>query len=161
MDSIMTELVLWIGMMDIETYRGMIAIPKFARAVTCGYRLNAMEKFGFTVKYIPYIHTFAVARNHFPIKFSRSNEFVLHGHGGINIGFYIAYGARNILNQCIDLVLHQDEGLKNVRGIAISYHNGSRSWCNWTKLPRFIDDTGQFVFFMSLIFYQHWSSILS
>ena len=47
MNDIPVEILLLIGLNDQETYRGMLAIPKFARAVTIGYRLNAMEKFGF------------------------------------------------------------------------------------------------------------------
>mgnify|MGYP003419468995 FL=1 len=47
MNDIPVEILLLIGLNDQETYRGMLAIPKFTRAITIGYRLNAMEKFGF------------------------------------------------------------------------------------------------------------------
>ena len=44
MDSLPAEILLEIGEIDKQTYRGMLAIPKFARAVTCGYRLDVMVK---------------------------------------------------------------------------------------------------------------------
>ena len=42
MYSLPTEILLEIGKTDKSTYRGMLAIPKFARGVTVGYRLDAM-----------------------------------------------------------------------------------------------------------------------
>lgn len=42
MNAIPAEILLEIGKIDKPTYRGMLAIPKFARAVTVGYRLDTM-----------------------------------------------------------------------------------------------------------------------
>lgn len=47
MNDLPAEILLLIGLTDQETYRGMLAIPKFVRVITIGYRLTAMEKFGF------------------------------------------------------------------------------------------------------------------
>ena len=47
MDTIPIEIMLEIGKTDIATYRGMLAIPKFARAVTVGYRLDMMVVTGY------------------------------------------------------------------------------------------------------------------
>ena len=40
MNSLPAEILLEIGRTDLETYKGMLAIPKFTRAVTIGYRLD-------------------------------------------------------------------------------------------------------------------------
>ena len=45
--SIPAEILLEIGRTDLKTYRGMLAVPKFARAVTIGYRLDIMEANGY------------------------------------------------------------------------------------------------------------------
>ena len=42
MDSLPAEILLEIGKTDLETYVGMLAIPRFARKVTVGYRLDMM-----------------------------------------------------------------------------------------------------------------------
>ena len=42
MYTIPVEILLEIGRTDLETYKGMLAIPKFARAVSIGYRLDVM-----------------------------------------------------------------------------------------------------------------------
>ena len=42
MYAIPVEILLEIGKTDLETYKGMLAIPKFARGVTIGYRLDIM-----------------------------------------------------------------------------------------------------------------------
>ena len=42
MNSLPAEILLEIGKTNISTYRGMLAIPKFALAVTVGYRLDMM-----------------------------------------------------------------------------------------------------------------------
>ena len=44
MDTIPTEILLEIGKTDLETYVGMLAIPRFARAVTVGYRLDMLVR---------------------------------------------------------------------------------------------------------------------
>lgn len=44
MNTLPQEILLIIGTDNIETYRGMLAIPKFARAITAGIRLNMMER---------------------------------------------------------------------------------------------------------------------
>ena len=43
----MNTLPVEIGKIDVKTYRSMLAIPKFARTVTIGYRLDIMMKAGF------------------------------------------------------------------------------------------------------------------
>lgn len=45
------EILLEIGKVDIETYCGMLAIPKFAHAVTVGYRLDMMIASDYKFKY--------------------------------------------------------------------------------------------------------------
>lgn len=47
MNSLPVEILLLIGLTDQKTYRSMLAVPRFARVITAGYRLNAMAKFGF------------------------------------------------------------------------------------------------------------------
>ena len=42
MNNLPAEILLEIGKTNISTYRGMLAIPKFALAVTVGYRLDMM-----------------------------------------------------------------------------------------------------------------------
>ena len=45
--SLPAEILLEIGKIDKVTYRSMLAVPKFARAVTIGYRLDIMEANGY------------------------------------------------------------------------------------------------------------------
>ena len=47
MNTIPAEILLEIGKTDLATYRGMLAIPKFALAVTIGYRLDRMVDTGY------------------------------------------------------------------------------------------------------------------
>ena len=42
--SLPAEILLEIGKTGLETYKGMLAVPKFARAITIGYRLDIMER---------------------------------------------------------------------------------------------------------------------
>ena len=42
MNALPAEILLEIGRVDKQTYRGMLAIPRFARAVSVGYRLDIM-----------------------------------------------------------------------------------------------------------------------
>ena len=44
MDVLPVEILLEIGKTNLATYRGMLNIPKFTRAVTIGYRLDMMVK---------------------------------------------------------------------------------------------------------------------
>lgn len=44
MNTLPVELLFVIGTDCIESYRGMLAIPRFARAVTVGTRLDMMER---------------------------------------------------------------------------------------------------------------------
>ena len=50
MNGLPAEILLEIGETGLETYKGMLAIPKFARAVTIGYRLNVMLRYGYNYK---------------------------------------------------------------------------------------------------------------
>ena len=51
MDTLPVEILLVIGTDCIESYRGMLAIPRFARAITAGIRLDMMETSGVEVKF--------------------------------------------------------------------------------------------------------------
>ena len=52
MDLLPVEILLYIGLISEETYHGMLAVPRFARAVTCGYILEAMRSFGYGAEVI-------------------------------------------------------------------------------------------------------------
>ena len=47
MDALPAEILLEIGKTSLATYVSMLAIPKFARAVTVGYRLDMMVVAGY------------------------------------------------------------------------------------------------------------------
>lgn len=52
MDYLPIEILLKIGTIDQSVYIAMLAIPKFARALTIGFRLDTMTQFGFIINRI-------------------------------------------------------------------------------------------------------------
>lgn len=56
--SLPSDIILKIGMEDKKAYIAMLAIPRFARLLTAGIRLDSMEKFGYSVSIACY------TRNH-------------------------------------------------------------------------------------------------
>lgn len=55
MNALPAEILLEIGKIDVKTYRSMLNIPRFARAVTIGYRLDIMKS-GYDYKKVINIH---------------------------------------------------------------------------------------------------------
>ena len=48
--SLPTDIVLYIGLNDIESYRAMLTFLKFTRAITIGIKIRVMIKFGISLK---------------------------------------------------------------------------------------------------------------
>lgn len=95
MDTLPPEILLIIGTDNIETYRLMLAIPKFARAVTVGIRLDMMEASGVEVKFMQeflYLYTL----NKLMLT-SSSNLHKSWERKYKNISLGISYGGRFIL----------------------------------------------------------------
>lgn len=148
MDSLPHEILLIIGLEDIQTYHGMISIPKFARLITCGIRLTAMEKFEINIRFhCGNIITWNTldwnsslgripAVNGARIKIWKT-EYIGYGHGGIEFGmgnYEIAYGRNSSISECTnsiklsianfnDIVVH-NSGYRKLPHAMIS-HSGS------------------------------------
>ena len=71
MDALPVEILLEIGRTDLADYHGMLNIPKFARAVTIGYRLDMMLVAGYNYKKILNNNEGSITRTHRTHKFSR------------------------------------------------------------------------------------------
>lgn len=63
MNALPAEILLEIGAVDKTTYRSMLAIPKFAHAVTIGYRLDMMVKSGY--EYLRILEEISLKRHTF------------------------------------------------------------------------------------------------
>ena len=71
MDALPVEILLEIGRTDLADYHGMLNIPRFARAVTIGYRLDMMLVAGYNYKKILNNNEGSITRTHRTHKFSR------------------------------------------------------------------------------------------
>lgn len=96
MDTLPVEILLIIGTDNIETYRGMLAIPKFARVVTAGIRLDMMEASGCEVKFKQNL-----LRLYTSNKSMMTSSSILHKSWELKyqyISVYISYGGYFLLS---------------------------------------------------------------
>mgnify|MGYP003439493823 FL=1 len=107
--------MLVIGTDCIESYRGMLAIPRFARAVTIGYRLNMMEASGCEVKFIQNL-----LRLYTLNKSMMTSSSILHKSWDRKyqyVSVYISYGGYFVLN----MTEHSDHFSNGIR-YGVSYY---------------------------------------
>ena len=78
MDALPVEILLEIGRTGLATYVGMLAIPKFARAATIGYRLDMMAAANYDYKKLLFHdYDYDYDKTSISVRRSRSEKMIL------------------------------------------------------------------------------------
>lgn len=133
------ELLLQIGLIDIQTYVAMLAIPIFARTITCGYRLTAMEKFGVKCHVtqngiawnrmsgnIPYVNGRVRQFRKIPSYIGIIRIKIIHQYWGPSIIIWISNGLSIRYNYGTDEMCWYDIALNDTTRIISMSNTGSR-----------------------------------
>ena len=120
MDVLPVEILLEIGKTNLATYRGMLAIPMFARAVTIGFRLNMMAAVNYDYNKM-LLHK--CCYNHkIVVRKSKSGKVVLFVGESINIWSVHIQGKIRIYEHGHEYISHK--GM--ISSAYAAYDNGNR-----------------------------------